>query len=374
MNYLNLKRILLYKLISKININLSLLFLLLTLLFFTGCSPIYVAQAAYEQASILAARVPIDEVILDPDTSIETKQKLQLVKKTREYAIDIGLTPKDSFTKYSDIKRDVLSWIVMGSSKNKFEIETWWFPIIGSVPYKGYFDEKEALDEAMQLESKGLESFVRPTDAYSTLGWFNDPILSVTLKRPRLKLSDTVLHESFHSTYWFKNQVQFNETAANLIGLVGANSFFIKELSECKDNQSCNDKNAKLVYQSKLALEGSLEFSKMLADLYSQLDTLYKSNKSDFQTQTERIDIYRRIVEPYRLKHPGMQSLKEPNNAEIMQLITYFTKFELLFKLYEKYPDIRKLLEQFKKIKELIDTDESKDPFNIVKEILAKNE
>src|SRR5690606_16686498 len=143
----------------------------------------YFAQAAIQESKILLRREPIAEVLEQPEISAQEQRKLKIVLAARDYAEAIGLKPGDSFTQYTRLEQDTLAWVVMGSRKDAFELYTWWFPFVGSVPYKGYFSQAGAEREARRLERLGYETWVRGTDAISTLGWFNDPLLSTTLQR-----------------------------------------------------------------------------------------------------------------------------------------------------------------------------------------------
>ncbi len=297
------------------------------ILILAGCSPLYVLEAAYNQSGILLRRQSIDSALKDKDATPTEVQKLKLVQEAREYAIQIGLKPGDSFTKYSRVDSDVLAWVVMGSKKDAFELYTWWFPIVGSVPYKGYFDKEDAESAGKRLEQKGYETFIRGTDAFSTLGWFNDPILSTTLRHSETRIVNTVLHESLHSTVWIPGHVPFNESLANFVGAQAAIHFFE---AHCQQNvQYCEW--AKTARQEK---ERELEFGQVVEKLYIDLENLYSSKQTSAQILAQRQEVFDSSLAPVRAKYPNMKVLKEINNAEIMQLKVYMTKlplFELWF-------------------------------------------
>src|SRR5688500_17657363 len=146
---------------------------------FATCSPLYVIRAGIEEAKILGRRRPISDVLADPSTMATTRAKLQLVVQARSYADkQLGLDAGESYTTHST--PDSATWEMVGSAarKDRFEAHTWWFPIVGKVPYKGYFNFDHAYEEARDLEARGFDTNVRPSGAFSTLGWFNDPLLN----------------------------------------------------------------------------------------------------------------------------------------------------------------------------------------------------
>ncbi|HET9599711.1 MAG TPA: aminopeptidase [Anaeromyxobacteraceae bacterium] len=181
----------------------------------------YLAQAARGQAGILAAARPIPDVIADPATPLEARRLLELVRGVKEWGIEQGLRPTRSYERYADVRRAAAAWIVQASPALSLEPRRWRFPIAGSVPYLGFFDEDAARRYAADLaRSEGLDVHVRTASAYSTLGWFRDPVLS-TMLRPGDAgpgdLADVVLHESVHATVYVKDQSAFNESLASFV-------------------------------------------------------------------------------------------------------------------------------------------------------------
>jgi predicted aminopeptidase len=181
----------------------------------------YLGQAARGQAGILAAARPIPEVIADPATPQDARRLLELVRGVKEWGIEQGLRPTRSYERYADVHRPAAAWIVQASPPLSLEPRRWRFPVVGSVPYLGFFDEGAARRYAADLaRSEGLDVDVRTASAYSTLGWFRDPVLS-TMLRPGDAgpgaLADVVLHESVHATAYVKDQSAFNESLASFV-------------------------------------------------------------------------------------------------------------------------------------------------------------
>ncbi len=189
-----------------------------------GC---YLSRAAYEEAKILAGRKSIDKLVADSATPAVEREKLKLVQAARAFARDsMGLNPQQSFTRYTRLDRDTLVLVVSASYPDRLARKTWWFPIVGRFPYKGFFDFDGALRTAEQLRGEGFDVSVGASSAFSTLGWFNDPLVSTTLRMDSVSLANTVIHEITHTTFFAKGQVVFNESFASFVGGRGAIAFF----------------------------------------------------------------------------------------------------------------------------------------------------
>lgn len=187
----------------------------------------YLLRAAWVEAGILLRRRPIAEVAADPATPASTRAKLALVVAAQRFAADsVRLEAGESFTQYSAYHRDTLVLVLSAARRDRLRARSWWFPIVGRVPYKGFFDPALAQREAADLEERGLDTYLRPASAFSTLGWFNDPILPTTLRLDSLDLTDTVIHELLHNTFYARGQAVFNESFANFVGARGAQWFW----------------------------------------------------------------------------------------------------------------------------------------------------
>jgi predicted aminopeptidase len=189
-----------------------------------GC---YLSRGAWEEGKILARRQPITQIVANPKTDPLVRRKLEIVLAARQYAKDsIHLKTEESFTTYSKLDRDTLVLVLSAAYRDRLEPYTWWFPIVGRVPYKGFFDFDEARKTAKEFHDDGYDVALRPSAAFSTLGWFNDPLTSTTLARDSLDLANTVIHEVTHNTFYAPGQAVFNESFANFVGARGAASFF----------------------------------------------------------------------------------------------------------------------------------------------------
>ena len=195
----------------------------------TAATPMgrYLARGAYEEGRILARRRPIAELVADPRTPPATRAKLELVLAARAFAADsLGLPARDAFTAFSKLDHDTLVLVLSGTRRDALIAKTWWFPVVGRVPYKGFFKKQEAEKEEESLQHQGYDTYLRPSPAFSTLGWFNDPLLSTTLSEDSLFVAQTVIHELTHNRLYRPGQAVFNESFAEFVGNRGAVEFF----------------------------------------------------------------------------------------------------------------------------------------------------
>ncbi len=186
----------------------------------------YLTRAGIEQTRILERRKPLEAMVADTTLPAADRAYIGLVLEVRRAAAALGLEAGETYTTYSDVGRDTLLLSLTGSRKDCICPVTWKYPIVGRVPYKGFFDPKMAEMAAQKIAAKGYDYSLRPASAYSTLGWFNDPLLSTAMVRDSVELSALVFHEIAHNTLYVKSATAFNESFAQLVGYRAAEEFF----------------------------------------------------------------------------------------------------------------------------------------------------
>jgi predicted aminopeptidase len=244
-----------------------------------------------EQVRILLSRRLISEVLKEANDS-ERIEKLNLISKVREFAIhDLHLSEKGGFVYYSELPREELGWNVSASYPLKFESYTWWFPIAGRVPYKGFFDYEKAKQEEKDLIEKGLDTKVRITAGYSTLGWFSDPVFSSQLRLKQDELVALVIHELTHSTVYFPGDSNFNESYASFIEEAGTELFY-KKFNSSEWN-SVLEKRKKSREESEFILSEVKKTANELKRLYEDMDL---SDSIKYSKKQEIIDDYKNRI------------------------------------------------------------------------------
>lgn len=182
----------------------------------SGC---YVTRLALHQNDLFNDRRPIASLIEDPLTPEKLRQRLIVARRILQFAAAQGLNTSDAYRYYVDTKEPVVSYIVQAAEADRLVAKTWWFPVVGRVPYLGFFNKSERDDEAVALAGQGLDVHKGAASAFSSLGWFEDPLFSSMLVRSEADLAHLLLHELTHRTYWSPGSAEFNENLAEYAGI-----------------------------------------------------------------------------------------------------------------------------------------------------------
>ncbi len=178
----------------------------------------FYAQAVHGQAAILLSREPISKLLESADTDDELRRRLTLVEAARGFAEQqLGLQSGGSFTSFVDAGREHLVWNVFAAPADSVDLLNWCFPVAGCVSYRGYFSERAAQRYADKLTQQGLDVYVGGVDAYSTLGWFEDPLPSTVLRRSDTQLAGLIFHELAHQRVYLPGDTRFNESFASFV-------------------------------------------------------------------------------------------------------------------------------------------------------------
>jgi predicted aminopeptidase len=252
-----------------------LLFLCAIGLVITGCRTFgFYRQAIKGQYQIVTSQEKIETLIAEPQTPVRLKEKLVLVQKLRAFAsADLRLPVDGHYQKYVDIHRPFVVWNVEAAPEFSLEPKTWWYPFVGRLDYRGYFAEPGATNYAQALRERGYDISVGGVAAYSTLGWFKDPVLNTFVFDPEPDLAETIFHELGHQRVFASGDAHFNEAFATIVGQEGAQRWL----------RAKGDTNACAAYQAELRRTD--QFVALVAGARKELELLY----GDVRTETGAI-------------------------------------------------------------------------------------
>lgn len=303
-------------------------------LLLAGCSsimPRYIAQAAYGQLDLLGRARPIDKVVADPATPIRTAALLAEIPEIKDYGRSYGLHIRNNYSTYTALGRPAAVWFVGASDPVAFRPLHWCFPIAGCFAGVGWFDEDDAIEHKKQLDARGLDVVLRPAAAYSTGGWFPDPVLSSMLgggDDALPELANVILHESVHATVLVPDEPFFNESFASYIADALTNRWIELHFGPGSPEE--------LAWTLGQAVRGPR--TARVLDTYEQLKKLYASNLPKSQKLAEKARIIDELVADLKLK-------RRPNNATLTETRVYNGGVEPILAAHRACGDLRSLVE-----------------------------
>ncbi len=313
---------------------MRIILLLIIILILNSCMAGYAMKAATGHLSILWKAVPIEVVLADETTEEAVKERLRHVLEVREYAEKhLALKPGSSFTEYASIGRKAVAWNVTASEKLQLKAKTWYFPFVGSVPYIGFYSEEEANAFARDLEKQGYDVLVSEVPAYSTLGWFSDPVLSSQIAYPEWYLTRLVIHESVHSTVWIPGDVSFNESLASYAELEGSIQFYREKKGE----------NDPFFQKYMLYIKERKQLNEFLILKAQEIHKLYAGSAPEEEKilkKEEFIENFRKelvtVSSGYHILRPQKTAEGTINNAFFLSFLRYDSGEDHFSELFEK--------------------------------------
>jgi predicted aminopeptidase len=337
------------RLFKKIMLLLALIFV--GFLAFNYKLVLYGLGLAQGQLQIMRNARPIDEVLHDPDFPDSLKVNLSLIDDIKSFAFDsLGINFSKNYSKVYDQQGRELMFVVTACEPFMLEPKQWVFPLIGTFSYKGFFDREKAGKLARQLKHDGLDVNIRTAGGWSTLGWFEDPILSNMLAGTEAEFAETIIHELTHGTLFVKDSLRFNENLATFIGVKGTERYLIQKYGNKNESllaykQSWNDRN---------------KVSRHILNGARYLDSLY-AEMSDSMGMEIKVKIKERAISKIvnaidtldladRKKYLSFYQSNPPNNTLFMSYLRYRGDHTILSnELLTKYEgDIKKLLDDYK--------------------------
>jgi predicted aminopeptidase len=296
---------------------------------------IYGIRQGKGQLNIIWNARPVEEYLQNPQFPDSLKAKLVLINEVRRYAIDsLGLKDTKNYKTLFDQKGEEIMWVVTASEPFRLKAKEWTFPILGAVPYKGFFNKQRAITLKDELQKEGWDVSIRNPGGWSTLGWFTDPILSKMLERNEGDLANLIIHEMSHATIFVKDSIDFNENLATFIGDRGAEKFLIYKYGT-------GSKEYKLYFSED---DDYLKFANHMLLATEKLDSLYNTlSESDPKEKKRALKtaLIQKIVSSLDTlsltadAKPSARYQKQlPNNAYFMNFRRYQAKQDIFWEEY----------------------------------------
>ena len=309
-------------------------FLFLSFLLFTACSLdiSYLWNVSRGQMDLLSRRVSIEKALEKYDFSEEEKKKLKLVSEIKAFArekLKMNID-KDVYSSYVQLDRPYVTYLLRVSSTYELKAYQWDFPVLGSVPYKGFFNKEKAIEEAQSFSKEKYDVYLRGVSAYSTLGWFEDSILSSMLSYKESDFVVTIFHELVHTVLFFKDHIDFNERFAEFLGRKAALSFYL-------DKEGPDSETVKTMLGE---WEDELLFSSFMVKEYKSLDQWYKENKGKINPD----------IKQKRLKTIQERFLSDIQPRLKLNQYNYFLKMDLNNARLLSYRSYNYNMEEFEKL------------------------
>lgn len=296
---------------------LSIFLLLLT----TGCTTVsYYAQSVQGQLEIISKSRPIDSLLESERVSAPLAGKLSQALEIRDFASrELALPDNDGYRYYADLARDYVVWNIFAAPALSLEGQEWCYLIVGCLSYRGYFSRDEAHAYASRLQKQGFDTWVGGVVAYSTLGWFDDPLLNTMLGQDMDYLARVIFHELAHQKIYIKNDTAFNEAFAETVALEGMRRWYAHR----------GDSGSYRHFLRKLQHEES--FVSLVMDYRGKLENIYHSELGDSEKLAWKNRLLQAMVDDYRQMriHWGNDDrydnwfAGELNNAKLLAVSTY---------------------------------------------------
>ncbi len=256
-----------------------------------GCAQLgYYMQAMQGQFAVIAEARPIEDWLADPGVEETLKFKLSKVKQIRKFAAhELGLPDNDTFKNYTDLKRSYVLWNVVATPELSLKPMQWCFPIAGCVNYRGYYSKAEANAFAAQMRAEGYDVQVSGVPAYSTLGWFSDPVLSTFIQYSEGQLAKLVFHELAHQVAYAKDDSKFNESFAVAVEEAGIERWMEK-------HGNPKDRAAYMEHESRRK-----DFLALLMKYRKQLELNYKRDASNADKRQQKKLLFEAMKDEYEI-------------------------------------------------------------------------
>jgi predicted aminopeptidase len=319
-------------------------------IFLSSC---YYTKQGYYLLSYQAKAKPVEKLLADKNLDVNTRNFLTQVEAIRTFALsDLGLEENKNYTTFLDLDQDVLAWVVSACDPLSFNTYLWNYPVMGKMPYKGFYEQQDSVKEARKILAKNKDVWVRGVEAFSTLGYFKDPLISYMKDYSVYDIANLIIHEQTHAAIWKDNDPSFNEDLASFVGDVGARLYVASLFGEDSPEYLSideNEANEKRFREDIFLLREKLEaFYQTLPNPLPKDDEIFLAEKKriieDFQNDFLALYDERYTTENYR----GFSTM-QINNAYIDLYHIYNGDRETLEQLFaEAGSDMKTFIEMMK--------------------------
>lgn len=295
--------------------------LALVLALVAGCASVsYLWQAAWGQARVVAASEPLERVIDDPHTEPALRARLVLVREARVFAVtDLAMRDAAGFEDYAALRRDFAVWNVVATPEFSLRPLSWCFPVAGCVAYRGYFGHAAAQRQATALARQGLDTHVYGVAAYSTLGWFDDPVLDTWVGRRESALVALIVHELAHQMVYAPDDTAFSESFARVVEREGVRRWFARSGRDAEMDAWLREESV------------TAQFNALLATARTRLEALYVQPLAATEMRARKAVLFTGLRADYeRLSHTWPEGLRFDawmaaplNNARLASVASY---------------------------------------------------
>jgi len=317
-----------------------------------SCSTLgYYTQAAQGQLELLSDSRPIDDWIADPGTSTKLRHRLETARQIRRFAVsEMALPDNNSYKTYTALKRPYVLWNVVATPELSLRPLEWCFPVAGCVDYRGYYSKDAALAYAKQLRAEGDDVEVGGVAAYSTLGWFSDPLISTFINYPDGELARMIFHELAHQVVYAPGDSQFNESFASTVEEVG-----VERWMERFGNQQMRDAYARYQSRKKDFLALLMKYRKALEQNYALID------RSDAEKRVVKARLFQELKDEYQVLKGNWggyvgydRFFEQPlSNAHLASIATYEDFVPAFRALLQKEGSFPRFYKEVKRLSEL---------------------
>lgn len=299
----------------------------------SGCASIdYYAQSIQGQFELLNKQEPIEIILKDENLPTKLRKKLNIVLELRDFSIkQLKLPDNNSYLSYADLERNFVIWNIFATEEFSLTPLKWCYLIVGCLDYRGYFNESDAHKHSLKLKEAGYDTYLGGVSAYSTLGWFDDPVLNTMLRWSNIQLAKVMFHELAHQQLYIKNDTEFNEAYAETIAYIGVK----KWLKHNADEQQYVEYEQSQEHEKKFILL-IMKYKALLAELYNSDKSTNLKRQHKQSLFNAMSDEYKALSQHWARNVYANWFSSELNNAKLAAIVTYRKHVPALLYIYEQ--------------------------------------